>query len=487
MTIAPARLDVGRALDQIEEIAEEFGQPRLTQVQREFVLDILKPLITNDLKSFVTLEGAAGCGKTVTLVGLILAAHQLDLSVAIAAPTHKAASVLRRKLDKFRDSFPGLAEPTTLHSLLRLKPAKPVPGQPETFKQSGRLNLGEFDLILVDECSMVGSDLLQYIINAARDFSLPVVFSGDPHQLRPVNEKGKSQTFNAKIKYELTEVLRHDGAILNLATRIRTLKFIPQIGPDTGGGSVVHTYKTVEDLQTQWIRTLTEANAKGHADDVAMLCWTNANRRAFNDTARKALFGDDVPRFKSGDSVVTLAPLERDNKLVYANNQDLTIVTAEFEPAIQPVEAVDVTFAGWSLTLQDGNTIFALDDSELARFKLVLRNLANSIKSELASTTQALEELKLDKPNDYYTIKNLRESAETARGKWGSQYFPLSGFFANVDFRYAQTIHKSQGSQYGEVFVNNDYLRSSNEDVQLLYVAVTRAEKAVHHLHTRRE
>jgi exodeoxyribonuclease-5 len=487
VTIAPARLDVGRALDAVEQIAEEFGQPRLTATQRKFVLDVLNPLVTNELKGFITLEGAAGCGKTVTLVTLILAAYQLDLSVAIVAPTHKAASVLRRKLDKFIKRFPGLPEPGTLHSLLRLKPAKVAPGQPETFKQTGNLNLSAFDLILVDECSMVGKELLKYIVEAARAYSLPVVFSGDPHQLQPVNERGKSQTFNVKVKYELNEILRHDGAILNLATRIRTLRFIPQIGPDKSGGSSVHTYRTISELQTQWIQTLKTANDAGHADDVAMLCWTNANRRMFNDTARKALYGDDVPRFMEEDSVVTLSPLERDNKIWYANNEDMTIKTAVHESSIKPVEALDLTFSGWALTLTDGNTIFVLDDSELPRFKTITRNLVNSIKTEVTKHTKVLEELKLDKPEDYSTINRARAAVEAARRRWATEYFPLNGFFANVDFRYAQTIHKSQGSQYGDVFINDDYLRSSSEDVQLLYVAVTRAETTVHHLHTKRE
>lgn len=487
MTIAPSRLDVGSALEFVEQIGVDLGQPKLTAAQRKFVVEVLTPLVTNDLKGFVTLEGAAGCGKTVTLVTLILAAQRLDLSVAIAAPTHKASSVLRKKLNVFRDSVEGLPHPCTIHSLLRLKPAKVMPGKPETFRQTGKPNLGTYDLILIDECSMVGNELLKFIIEASRTAALPVVFCGDPNQLQPVNERARSQTFNAPTKYALTEVLRHDGAILNLATRIRTLRFVPQVGPDEGGGSKVCTYTDSGQLEERWLDKLSSIDPEEDPEAVIMLCWMNANRRNFNDRARKRLFGEDVPRFMKGDVVVTMAAIERDNECLYANNQDLTIESVQYDRAIKPVDSLDLTFAGWRLTLVDGYTISVLDDSEVGNFKAALRLLGNSTRAEHDKLLKYAKELSYESPHDMRAIRNARQAAEDAHSNWTEQYYPLKGFFADVDFRYALTIHKSQGSEYGDVFIHEDYLENSRESVQLLYVAVTRAEKAVHHLHTRRE
>jgi exodeoxyribonuclease-5 len=487
VTIAPSRLDVGSALEAVEKIGADLGQPKLTAPQREFVVNTLTPLIRNELKGFMTLEGAAGCGKTVTLVSLILAACELDLSVAIVAPTHKASSVLRKKLDKFRGRYDNLPQPGTIHSLLKLKPAKVLPGKPETFRQVGTPRLGHYDLILIDECSMVGSELLKFIIGASKTFSIPVVFCGDPHQLAPVNERGKSQTFDAPVKYQLTEVLRHDGAVLNLATRIRTLQFVPQIGPDEGGGSRICTYTDSTQLEEQWLNKLASIDSMENPNEVIMLSWKNVNRRAFNDRARKRLFGPDVPRFMSGDVVVTMSAFERDGECLYNNNQDLTIEKAEFIEALKPIDSLDLTFASWLLTITDSNVIPVLDDAEIGRFKSSVRLLGSSIKAEHDALMQRVKELKYDRPDDRMAIGSARHAAETAHSKWSTQYYALKSFFADVDFRYALTVHKSQGSEYGDVFIHDDYLENSRECVQLLYVAATRAEKAVHHLHTRRE
>ena len=487
VTIAPSRLDVGSALGAVEKVGADLGQPKLTAPQREFVVNTLTPLIRNELKGFVTLEGAAGCGKTVTLVSLILAACELDLSVAIVAPTHKASSVLRKKLARFGAYYNNLPQPGTIHSLLKLKPAKVLPGKPETFKQVGTPQLGYYDLILIDECSMVGVELLKFIIDAAKTFALPVIFCGDPHQLAPVNERGKSQTFDAPVKYQLTEVLRHDGAVLNLATRIRTLQFVPQIGPDEGGGSKVCTYSDSKQLEERWLDKLASVDSMENPNEVIMLSWKNANRRQFNDRARKRLFGPEVPRFMSGDVVVTMSAFERDGECLYNNNQDLTIEEVEFVDTLKPVNSLDLTFTSWLLTLTDGNVIPVLDDAEIGRLKSSVRLLGSSIKAEYDALMQRVKELNYDRPNDRVAIGAARRAAETAHSKWSTQYYALKGFFADVDFRYALTIHKSQGSEYGDVFIHNDYLENSRECVQLLYVAATRAEKAVHHLHTRRE
>jgi exodeoxyribonuclease V len=52
--------------------------------------------------------------------------------------------------------------------------------------------------------------------------------------------------------------------------------------------------------------------------------------------------------------------------------------------------------------------------------------------------------------------------------------------FANLNYSYALTIHKSQGSTFANVFVDLPNLmrdRNLKERNQLLYVAVTRAAK----------
>lgn len=459
------------ALVTVEQEWAEVGRPPLTSAQREFVLGILGPLVKDQLRGSRVLEGPAGTGKTTTLLALIQAAYLLDLEVAVAAPTHKAASVLREKLDEARETHQGLPEPVTLHSLLCLKPQKSYHGEPETYRQTKQPRLGHIDLLLVDECSMVGADLLNYIEQAAAMFVVPVLFAGDPHQLQPVNEKGLSKTFFAGEKTSLDEVLRHDGAVLNLATRIRTLGYVPQVMPGSGGGTKVEVYDSMEELEAAWLWALEKSERRGAVRETMMLCWTNSNRRKYNDMARTRLYGERASRFRVGDIVVTLGAIERDNQLLHMNNEDLQLADVELIPEHAPVAALgaDLTFKVWKLQTTVGTIIYVLDDSEVERHKKCLKNIATLIKKESDKAKESRD----------------RKALEEVKQAWVSHYFPLKEVYAEVDFRYAMTVHKSQGSTYNNVFICNDYIKSAGEAKQLLYVAVTRAAKEVHHIDNR--
>lgn len=474
MAVATSSLGVSSpesALNQVEAAWSSEGRPPLTQTQREFVLGVLKPLAKNELRGSVVLEGPAGTGKTTTLLGLIQAAHLMDLEVGVAAPTHKAASVLRAKLEEASGDQPGLPEPVTLHSLLCLKPKRSVYGEPETFRQSKQPELGHLDLLIVDECSMVGADLLSYIQTASRTFALPVLYAGDPHQLQPVNENRLSKTFSGESKMVLEEVLRHDGAVLNLATRIRKLNYIPQVFPGEGGGTRVDVYDTMEDLERAWLAAVVEAEKRGGIRDTMMLCWKNKNRRMYNDVARTKIHGANAPRYMQGDVVVTLSAVERDNHLLHANNEDVYIDGVEFLPDYAPVPDLgdEASFKTWKLYTNQGTFIYVLDDAEVDRYKKTLKLVGQAIKAEGE---------KAKKTND-------RKLMQEVQNAWATHYFPFKGAFAEVDFRYALTVHKSQGSTYNKVFICNDYGESHNEARRLLYVAVTRAAKEVHHIDNR--
>lgn len=459
------------ALNQVEAGWKEEGRPPLTSAQREFVLGLLEPLYGEGIRGARVLEGPAGTGKTTTLLALIQAAHLLDIEVGVAAPTHKACSVLREKLLEAGENQQGLPEPVTLHSLLCLKPQRSVYGEPETFRQSKQPRLGHLDLLIVDECSMVGVDLLRYIQESAAMFALPVLFAGDPHQLRPVGERGLSKTFEAGPKTSLTEVLRHDGAVLNLATRVRSMNYVPQVIPGSGGGSVVEVYDTMEDLEDVWLKSVLEAESRDAIRDTMMVCWENKNRRMYNNMARTFIHGELAPRFMNGDVVVTLTAIERDGRLIHMNNEDLQIRDAQLVDEYQPVPVLgdEATFSAWKLTTTVGSILYVLDDSDALRHRKMVKTLGVNIKA-------AGEAAK--KTNSTSALREVKDA-------WSSLYFPLKEAFVEVDFRYALTVHKSQGSTYNKVFVCNDYMKSRDEAKQLLYVAVTRAAKEVHHIDNR--
>src|SRR5690606_10270143 len=62
-----------------------------------------------------------------------------------------------------------------------------------------------YELIIVDECSMISSEIVSMIMN----LNNKILFSGDPAQLPPVNEQ-VSDIFNKKINsFTMEQVVRN--------------------------------------------------------------------------------------------------------------------------------------------------------------------------------------------------------------------------------------------------------------------------------------
>lgn len=155
------------------------------------------------------LAGFAGTGKT-TLAKKLAE----DRSVAFCAFTGKAANVLREK---------GCAGATTLHRLIYRPDEKVVRASNGDQRWSTEFvardddPLAEFDLVVLDECSMVDAKMAQDLMS----YGKRILVLGDPFQLPPVS--GEGFFVKKEPNWLLTEVHRQaaDSGILRLATDIR--------------------------------------------------------------------------------------------------------------------------------------------------------------------------------------------------------------------------------------------------------------------------
>jgi exodeoxyribonuclease-5 len=452
---------------------ERAGYPKLTDHQITVISDILEKTVAGgcvDRTDFVaSLCGPAGTGKTVLLVGLIVALDLLGLRVVVTSFTHKACSVIDAHMKNIGSYMRGTIEPLTLHRLLNLKPQKAEYGKPETFTQSRPPELHDIDFVIVDECSMVGKDIVLHIEKGIIESGIPILYAGDSSQLKPVNEDSLSVTFKTPIKYKLTDILRHDGAILNLATRIRTMKYLPQVGPASGGDTEVIVYENSKLLEEAWLRSLLDSS---RGEDTVMLTYMNKHRRSFNRQARVALMGEDAPRFVQGDTLLTLSPIMQADKVLYSNNEDVHVVRPpDLIEEFQPIDTLDFTCSAWRIFTEKGFQLYVLEDqAEIDRFDKYTKTLGSEISKEAKAV----------KGGSYNAIRAVKR-------RWATEYYPLKTFFADVDFRYALTIHKSQGSTFRNVYINDDYRKARDQQQRLMYVAVTRASREVHHLDTRVE
>ncbi|MGZ8153537.1 MAG: AAA family ATPase, partial [Methylovulum sp.] len=123
-------------------------------------------------QSFSIITGGPGTGKTTTVVKILAVLQELaaePLYIALAAPTGKAAMRLQESIgsrkadlpcsDSIKKHIPEIV--TTLHRLLGAKPPSPY------FRHYAAQPLA-YDLVVVDEASMVDLALMSKLVDALK-------------------------------------------------------------------------------------------------------------------------------------------------------------------------------------------------------------------------------------------------------------------------------------------------------------------------------
>ena len=211
----------------------------LTSHQQEVfdnIIDTIESKVSSLLKStnidnyLLSLTGAAGTGKTflTTCIAKYLIEKQKEVSnsrnsdynFVITAPTHKAVGVLAKFLSKNNIE----ASTKTIHSFLGIKPFVDYTTGEEKFSiDKTKKTVDTTSILLVDESSMIGSELYEYILEAIEAGRVGLVlFIGDPYQLLPINNN-ENEIYKLKNQYKLTEVVRQakDSYIIQIATELR--------------------------------------------------------------------------------------------------------------------------------------------------------------------------------------------------------------------------------------------------------------------------
>jgi exodeoxyribonuclease V alpha subunit len=159
------------------------------------------------------LTGGPGTGKSRTVRAIVDLCQQLDLAIALAAPTGRAA----KRLEELTD-----LEAVTLHRLLGAQ------GTTGTFARGDSWPL-DVQVLVVDEASMIDVELAAALVSAIPD-GAHLLLVGDPAQLPSIGPGQFLKDLIDSGAFPVTELLtlhrhEHGGAIARLATAVRRGEF----------------------------------------------------------------------------------------------------------------------------------------------------------------------------------------------------------------------------------------------------------------------
>jgi exodeoxyribonuclease-5 len=452
----------------------------LNEDQQNAITQILKFIKTKE-SDFMCFLGCAGSGKSTTIQHLF--EHlPAGTKVCFTATTNKAVKVLRTMAAKKNLNV----ECITIHSLLGL--SMQFKDGKETLKSGGKSQFEKFDLVVIDESSMINTELLGYIHRAVnRSGNTQVLFIGDSNQLPPVGEK-MSPVFAINNKVVLTKVVRQaqGNPILNLCTAIRTeidngTFNVPQIIPATNEAGNIGVHIMSGEAFEQWMPSaFSHENFNDNYDKFRVVAWRNATVDRFNNIIQKLRYPDLTMPFAIGEPVTFSKPLHQvSTKADFVSDTplqqgwDAILCSTESEGVIENVVKIEP----FELKPSDEQVAkgFNFRPFVIDRYVVTVKLLDDD---ELVSCVIAGNKAQLKAMLDF-----VSNNARNGSGNFvWFDFYRLQKYFADLRPGYCLTVHKSQGSTYNNVFIDvNDIVSNPDheETLRCLYVAVSRASENV--------
>jgi hypothetical protein len=487
----------------------------LTTGQRE-ALEKLIDFSTDSASDFITLQGAAGTGKT-SIIGYLqkyLKSHRFNF----LAPTHAATAELAFATVKSGNKRLPMTVASAITSTLN--PATNEMVVTLSKKLISAMGLGK-NVFVVDEVSMLNSKDYEALKEAATRNDVKIIFMGDIMQIPQVDvtnpeKKPVSKAFTELDQVRLTEVKRtSSNSILNMLTNVRN--------------NVNDKIPLVESSDQLEYLPLPKFNSKladvfgQNPEETVLISYTNKGVEQYNKKIRSSLGreGDLVP----GDVVVGYLGYssKQIEKGDLANSVRYTVASVEKDGSLYNISASSKKLSelqrlGVESVSGRANTKYAqLSRSDSFDFSNLTEedfSQNNKMLSDMMVRLHEAKQLALRTKSsgnwrDYFAIKG-NISQRLANLDLGDTYIynPATGVMEKyeyerhkkidkdliiekgIDFGHAITIHKSQGSTVKNVFFDASSLPTSSsskltvngevmgtEKHSLLYVGVSRASE----------
>lgn len=509
--------------------------------QQKTALQLAVDAINNKNTKFV-LKGYAGTGKSTIAKFIQLyvnTKHRGMKEIVYAAPTHKASINLLVQLIRG-----GVTKkPITTAKLLNKRKIDGV------FKPGPKHAVPSNGILIIDESSMIDNSDYKDIYELAQDNNTTVIFMGDPAQLPPVGNSSLSPalTYTKDNEgYELTEIMRQkeDNPVLKIITGIRNnmLDIKENFNFDTeinSEGEGVNFMKNKTDFNNKILDTFTSEEYQKDPSHAKIIAYSNVAVALYNQQVFSSMNIDEA--YGVGSTLMGYEQSSADS--IINNGQDYTVISNEYQESKDTLlyneyikntqHTIQGKLSGWNIEVKrvfnESDTelikkhspqllkpekVFIINPRDSNNLNILMQFLAvkkaindNTISWKYrADASSELDSLfsKYQFPDDVLLFENQpttmsilkKENAELfkieADGTSKYEKLNIKAFFSkNIDYGYAVTAHKAQGSTYDNVFVDyenmdnpaNDKIINyngkpyGNERNMLRYVGLSRTSK----------
>ena len=399
---------------------EAFVRKEEAQNRLEYADEQKKAIFNAMTSGVLVLTGGPGTGKTTVVTAIINIFECLGLEVALAAPTGRAAKRMCEATGR---------EAKTIHRLLEVdfgegdKSSKRDDGAPLVFKR-GENNYLDEDAIIIDEASMIDTQLMASLLKAIRP-GARLVLIGDADQLPSV---GAGRVLcdiiesNALPSIRLTKIFRQaeQSLIVTNAHAINRGE-MPRLD--------------VKDRDFFFMPRTTDAQI---ASTVAQLCAERLPRA----------YGDP-------EGIQVISPTRRGSSGTDALN-------AVLQAAINPAGKGKREYKFHDTVFRTGDRVMQVRNNyelEWTRFGKLGLGIFNGDIGRIKdiNVPEKYIEIDFDSREVFYDFADLED----------------------LELAYCVTVHKSQGSEYPTVVIPLGNVPPMLCTRNLLYTAVTRAQKRV--------
>lgn len=414
----------------------------------------------------MTLSGYAGTGKTSLMEMIAKKGQKQNRPVMFCATTNKAAAVLNDRVSKagFKAS--------TLNKVFGINVEV---DSSKAYNARNLVNvLKDVDImpgttIIIDEASMINEENYKILNDIAKEHRLKIIYVGDEAQLAPVNEDKISKVFrNGEGKViRLTQVERtDDNAILKEATAIRNGEPLSKVSSFNSKGEGVayispQHQEAINEVIDKYVKGL-----KQNPNYFRILAYTNKAVTAYNNQVRE-LLGYDSPIPHVGEPMTGYANWGyewRTKSYRFINSESYKVTQVGRPTTVQtrldngtPVvmQAVPITLEDSLGNIDTFNFMDIKNNAQNRQSAMVLANekkrLWNEARRAYGREAKAAVYAKINAIDSFLFVNdNIEDNSHNLLQ------------VKTIDFGYALTIHKSQGSTFTHVLMDDvDVSRAS--------------------------